>query len=91
MTDALINDKPQFVRLFAENGLSIVQYLTYERLEKLYCSVHEGTLLYQLLQRSLEERMGTAAHASSQQHGPAKGGADETARGLDADITLFEV
>uniref|UniRef100_A0A669CWU1 Transient receptor potential cation channel, subfamily M, member 4a n=1 Tax=Oreochromis niloticus TaxID=8128 RepID=A0A669CWU1_ORENI len=56
MTDALINDKPQFVRLFAENGLNIVDYLNYGRLESLYRSVPDGTLLYQLLQHCLEER-----------------------------------
>uniref|UniRef100_A0AAQ5Z4H9 Histidine rich calcium binding protein n=1 Tax=Amphiprion ocellaris TaxID=80972 RepID=A0AAQ5Z4H9_AMPOC len=51
MTDALVNDKPQFVRLFTENGLNILDYLTYGRLESLYRSVADGTLLYQLLQR----------------------------------------
>uniref|UniRef100_A0A3Q3C9S9 Uncharacterized protein n=1 Tax=Haplochromis burtoni TaxID=8153 RepID=A0A3Q3C9S9_HAPBU len=56
MTDALINDKPQFVRLFTENGLNIVDYLTYGKLESLYRSVPDGTLLYQLLQHCLEER-----------------------------------
>uniref|UniRef100_A0A669EHN4 Transient receptor potential cation channel, subfamily M, member 4a n=1 Tax=Oreochromis niloticus TaxID=8128 RepID=A0A669EHN4_ORENI len=62
MTDALINDKPQFVRLFAENGLNIVDYLNYGRLESLYRSVPDGTLLYQLLQHCLEERLGNMIH-----------------------------
>uniref|UniRef100_A0A8C4F8F4 Transient receptor potential cation channel subfamily M member 4 n=1 Tax=Dicentrarchus labrax TaxID=13489 RepID=A0A8C4F8F4_DICLA len=61
MTDALINDKPQFVRLFTENGLNILDYLTYRRLESLYRSVADGTVLFQLLQRRLVERLGTAA------------------------------
>uniref|UniRef100_A0A3B4G9E1 Transient receptor potential cation channel subfamily M member 5-like n=1 Tax=Pundamilia nyererei TaxID=303518 RepID=A0A3B4G9E1_9CICH len=56
MTDALINNKPQFVRLFIENGLNILEYLTYGRLETLYRSVPDGSLLYQLLQRCLAER-----------------------------------
>uniref|UniRef100_A0A8C4F8S4 Transient receptor potential cation channel subfamily M member 4 n=1 Tax=Dicentrarchus labrax TaxID=13489 RepID=A0A8C4F8S4_DICLA len=56
MTDALINDKPQFVRLFTENGLNILDYLTYRRLESLYRSVADGTVLFQLLQRRLVER-----------------------------------
>uniref|UniRef100_A0AAQ5Z2N7 TRPM SLOG domain-containing protein n=1 Tax=Amphiprion ocellaris TaxID=80972 RepID=A0AAQ5Z2N7_AMPOC len=60
MTDALVNDKPQFVRLFTENGLNILDYLTYGRLESLYRSVADGTLLYQLLQRRLVERLGTS-------------------------------
>uniref|UniRef100_A0A3B4VMY7 Transient receptor potential cation channel, subfamily M, member 4b, tandem duplicate 1 n=1 Tax=Seriola dumerili TaxID=41447 RepID=A0A3B4VMY7_SERDU len=58
MTDALINDKPQFVRLFTENGLNILDYLTYGRLESLYHSVADGTLLYHLLKRHLMERVG---------------------------------
>ncbi|XP_019899977.2 transient receptor potential cation channel subfamily M member 4 isoform X2 [Esox lucius] len=61
MTDALINDKPQFVRLFNENGLNIVDYLTYQRLEGLYCSLSDSTLTYALLQRRLSERHGLAA------------------------------
>uniref|UniRef100_A0A8C6NTU8 Transient receptor potential cation channel, subfamily M, member 4 n=1 Tax=Nothobranchius furzeri TaxID=105023 RepID=A0A8C6NTU8_NOTFU len=57
MTDVLINDKPQFVRLFTENGFNIHDYLSYGRLEELYCSVAEGTLLYQLLQRYLVSKV----------------------------------
>lgn len=60
MTDALVNDKPQFVRLFTENGLNILEYLTYGRLEELYCSISEGCLAYTLLQRYLAERLGAA-------------------------------
>uniref|UniRef100_A0A3B3CH69 Uncharacterized protein n=1 Tax=Oryzias melastigma TaxID=30732 RepID=A0A3B3CH69_ORYME len=58
MTNALINDKPQFVRLFTENGFDIRSYLTYRKLEKLYQSVPTGTLLYQLLERRLLMRQG---------------------------------
>uniref|UniRef100_A0A6Q2XD01 Transient receptor potential cation channel, subfamily M, member 4a n=1 Tax=Esox lucius TaxID=8010 RepID=A0A6Q2XD01_ESOLU len=58
MTDALINDKPQFVRLFTENGLNILDYMTYGRLESLYCSVTDSSLAYSLLQRRLGERQG---------------------------------
>ncbi|KAM6965853.1 transient receptor potential cation channel subfamily M member 5-like [Tautogolabrus adspersus] len=56
MTDALINDKPQFVRLFCENGLNILDYLTYRRLESLYRSLSDSSLAYILLQRRLSER-----------------------------------
>lgn len=56
MTDALVNDKPQFVRLFMENGLNILEYLTYGRLEALYHSVPDSTVLYVQLQRRLSER-----------------------------------
>uniref|UniRef100_A0A3B4GAL2 Transient receptor potential cation channel subfamily M member 4-like n=1 Tax=Pundamilia nyererei TaxID=303518 RepID=A0A3B4GAL2_9CICH len=67
MTDALINDKPQFVRLFTENGLNILEYLTYGRLETLYRSVPDGTLLYQLLQQCLAERL-----AIVERHSPSE-------------------
>ncbi|KAK9535884.1 hypothetical protein VZT92_008238 [Zoarces viviparus] len=60
MTDALINNKPQFVRLFCENGLNILDYLTYRRLESLYCSLSDSSLAYILLQRHLSERQGLA-------------------------------
>uniref|UniRef100_A0A8C5G230 Transient receptor potential cation channel subfamily M member 4-like n=1 Tax=Gouania willdenowi TaxID=441366 RepID=A0A8C5G230_GOUWI len=56
MTDALINDKPQFVRLFCENGLNILDYLTYQRLESLYCSLSDTSLAYSLLHKRLTER-----------------------------------
>ncbi|KAM9456871.1 transient receptor potential cation channel subfamily M member 4a isoform 2-T2 [Clarias gariepinus] len=56
MTDALVNDKPQFIRLFTENGLNILEYLTYERLESLYQSLPTSTLTYTLLQTLLMDR-----------------------------------
>ncbi|KAM8722529.1 transient receptor potential cation channel subfamily M member 4a [Acanthopagrus schlegelii] len=62
MTDALINDKPQFVRLFCENGLNILEYLTYHRLENLYHSLSDSSLAYILLQRRLSERQGMAGY-----------------------------
>uniref|UniRef100_A0A4W5QU67 Transient receptor potential cation channel, subfamily M, member 4a n=1 Tax=Hucho hucho TaxID=62062 RepID=A0A4W5QU67_9TELE len=60
MTDALINNKPQFVRLFNENGLNILDYLTYQRLEGLYRSLSNSSLAYTLLQRRLTERQSLA-------------------------------
>ncbi|CAH2318941.1 transient receptor potential cation channel subfamily M member 4 [Pelobates cultripes] len=56
MTDALVNDKPSFVKLFVDNGLNIVDYLTYGQLEELYSSILENTVLCHLLQRKHEER-----------------------------------
>ncbi|RXN12068.1 transient receptor potential cation channel subfamily M member 4-like isoform X1 [Labeo rohita] len=59
MTDALENNKPQFVRLFIDNGLNILSYLTYGRLESLYKSISKtsqaGTLLQHLLEERIEE------------------------------------
>uniref|UniRef100_A0A665UD24 Transient receptor potential cation channel subfamily M member 4-like n=1 Tax=Echeneis naucrates TaxID=173247 RepID=A0A665UD24_ECHNA len=60
MTDALINDKPQFVRLFCENGLNILDYLTNRRLESLYSSLSDSCLAYTLLQKHLAERQALA-------------------------------
>lgn len=93
MTDALINDKPQFVRLFTENGLNILDYLTYGRLESLYRSVADGTVLYQLLQRRLVERLGTAAYAptSNMKESPSKVEAENIQIGPGTEISLFEV
>ncbi|XP_077358167.1 transient receptor potential cation channel subfamily M member 4-like isoform X1 [Festucalex cinctus] len=88
MTDALVNDKPQFVRLFTENGLNILDYLTYGRLESLYRSVADGTLLYQLLQRRLLERLGTPSHL---QEVPSKGAAENIHSGPVKELSLFEV
>lgn len=88
MTDALINDKPQFVRLFAENGLNILDYLTYGRLEILYRSVADGTVLFQLLQRCLVERLGTAAFV---QDSASKVAGENMQSGPVMEISLFEV
>ncbi|XP_035254062.1 transient receptor potential cation channel subfamily M member 4a isoform X2 [Anguilla anguilla] len=65
MTDALVNDKPQFVRLFTENGLNILDYLTYRRLEGLYRSLSDSALAYSLLQRRLSERQGLSGSLPS--------------------------
>lgn len=91
MTDALINDKPQFVRLFTENGLNILDYLTYGRLESLYRSVADGTVLYQLLQRRLVERLGTAAPVAMLSNVQDKVAAENVQSGPAAEISLFEV
>ncbi|XP_041093468.1 transient receptor potential cation channel subfamily M member 4a [Polyodon spathula] len=49
MTDALINNKPEFVRLFVENGLNVFRYLSPVRLEELYSNLPENCLARQLL------------------------------------------
>uniref|UniRef100_A0A3P9JBU9 Histidine rich calcium binding protein n=1 Tax=Oryzias latipes TaxID=8090 RepID=A0A3P9JBU9_ORYLA len=93
MTNALINDKPQFVRLFTENGFNIRSYLTYKKLEKLYQSVPSGTLLYQLLERRLLIRHGITALSPAQDSQP-----DSPNQPKESDqcrpvmkVTLFEV
>ncbi|XP_056397666.1 transient receptor potential cation channel subfamily M member 4-like [Hyla sarda] len=56
MTDALVNNKPSFVKLFVDNGMNIVDYLTYDQLEELYSLVQDNTVLHQLLQRKHDDR-----------------------------------
>ncbi|XP_076852325.1 transient receptor potential cation channel subfamily M member 4-like isoform X2 [Brachyhypopomus gauderio] len=80
MTDALVNDKPQFVRIFTENGLNILQYLTYERLESLYQSLPDNTLVYTLLQTYLSERQ-SPSQSSKPVQGPS----------CSHGVSLFEV
>lgn len=53
--DALVNNKPEFVRLLVDNGADVADFLTYGRLQQLYRSVRPKSLLFDLLQRKLEE------------------------------------
>uniref|UniRef100_A0AAY4C4L6 Transient receptor potential cation channel, subfamily M, member 4a n=1 Tax=Denticeps clupeoides TaxID=299321 RepID=A0AAY4C4L6_9TELE len=68
MTDALVNNKPEFVRLFTENGLNIMDYLSYKRLEDLYCSLSENTLIYSMLQRRLADRQNITSPAKNKKN-----------------------
>ncbi|KAM4535007.1 transient receptor potential cation channel subfamily M member 4-like [Fundulus diaphanus] len=95
MTDALINNKPQFVRLFCGNGLNIPNYLTNERLETLYRSLSDTSLAYILLQRHLNERKSLVGSLPS-----VDGGASGVKKSFQMkvktptslmDITLYEV
>uniref|UniRef100_A0A4W5MK78 Transient receptor potential cation channel, subfamily M, member 5 n=1 Tax=Hucho hucho TaxID=62062 RepID=A0A4W5MK78_9TELE len=56
MMDALVNDKPDFVRLFVDNGVCLGEFLTYGRLQELYCSVSEKSLLHLLLMKKHQEK-----------------------------------
>ncbi|KAM5317908.1 LOW QUALITY PROTEIN: transient receptor potential cation channel subfamily M member 5 [Glossophaga mutica] len=55
MMDALVSDKPEFVRLFVDHGADMADFLTYGRLQQLYRAVPPKSLLFTLLQRKLEE------------------------------------
>ncbi|XP_036284704.1 transient receptor potential cation channel subfamily M member 5 [Pipistrellus kuhlii] len=55
MMDALVSDKPEFVRLFVDHGADVADFLTYGRLQQLYRAVPPKSLLFSLLQRKLEE------------------------------------
>lgn len=88
MMDALINDKPDFVRLFVDNGVNLGEFLTYGRLQELYWSVSEKSLLHNLLLKKYEEKqllLGAArTHCPPVHHPPEQG--DRKPR-----VTLFEV
>ncbi|XP_041918120.1 transient receptor potential cation channel subfamily M member 5 isoform X2 [Alosa sapidissima] len=63
MMDALVNDKPDFVRLFVDNGVNLGEFLTYGRLQELYCSVSEKSLIHFLLLKKLQEKQLILASA----------------------------
>ncbi|NWS97982.1 TRPM5 protein, partial [Mionectes macconnelli] len=67
MMDALVNDKPEFVKLFIDNGANIYEFLTYRRLQRLYCSISQKCLLYELLLKKHEENRLTLAGLTGQQ------------------------
>uniref|UniRef100_A0A663M778 Transient receptor potential cation channel subfamily M member 5 n=1 Tax=Athene cunicularia TaxID=194338 RepID=A0A663M778_ATHCN len=68
MMDALVNDKPEFVKLFIDNGANISEFLTYSRLQRLYCSISQKCLLYELLLKKHEESKLTLSGPTGQQH-----------------------
>ncbi|XP_028917337.1 transient receptor potential cation channel subfamily M member 5 [Ornithorhynchus anatinus] len=73
LMDALVNDKPEFVRLFVDNGADVRDFLTYSRLRDLYRSVSPKTLLFHLLRRKHDEaRRGPGPLGPAAAHpGPA--------------------
>lgn len=88
MMDALINDKPDFVRLFVDSGVNLGEFLTYGRLQELYWSVSEKSLLHNLLLKKYEEKqllLGAARTPGPPGHHPPEQG-DRKPR-----FTLFEV
>ncbi|KAM6459127.1 transient receptor potential cation channel subfamily M member 5 [Liasis olivaceus] len=68
LMDALVNDKPEFVKLFIDNGANIYDFLTYSRLQRLYCNISPKCLLYMLLLKKHEENRLTLAGMSGQPH-----------------------
>ncbi|XP_006861093.1 PREDICTED: transient receptor potential cation channel subfamily M member 5 [Chrysochloris asiatica] len=67
MMDALVNDKPEFVRLFVDNGADVADFLSYDRLQQLYRAAPPKSLLFELLQRKHEEGRLTLAGLGAQQ------------------------
>ncbi|NXI11218.1 TRPM5 protein, partial [Irena cyanogastra] len=72
MMDALVNNKPEFVKLFIDNGANIYEFLTYSRLQRLYCSISQKCLLYELLLKKHEEGKLTLAGITGQQQNEQK-------------------
>uniref|UniRef100_A0A7N5ZZ13 Transient receptor potential cation channel, subfamily M, member 5 n=1 Tax=Anabas testudineus TaxID=64144 RepID=A0A7N5ZZ13_ANATE len=86
MMDALINDKPDFVRLFVDNGVNLGEFLTYGRLQELYWSVSEKSLFHNLLLKKYEEKqilLGAARTPGPPGHHPPEQGKPR--------FTLYEV
>ncbi|XP_044540607.1 transient receptor potential cation channel subfamily M member 5-like, partial [Gracilinanus agilis] len=69
MMDALVNDKPEFVRLFVDNGASVPDFLTLGRLQELYRAVPPKSLLFHLLLAKHEESRPTLAGLGAGQLG----------------------
>uniref|UniRef100_UPI00398E55D5 transient receptor potential cation channel subfamily M member 4a n=1 Tax=Pristiophorus japonicus TaxID=55135 RepID=UPI00398E55D5 len=85
MTAALVNNKPEFVKLFIDNGTNMAEYLSYRRLEELYSSVAENSLLAAFLRRKQAEKRPPPGQAAET---PLDGaGAEGSGRGY----TLCEV
>ncbi|XP_048401025.1 transient receptor potential cation channel subfamily M member 5 isoform X1 [Stegostoma tigrinum] len=68
MMDALVNDKPEFVRLFIDNGMNMYDFLTYGQLQELYRSISRKSLLYELLLKKHEEQRLTITGMNPTSH-----------------------
>ncbi|KAK7801016.1 hypothetical protein U0070_012073 [Myodes glareolus] len=67
LMDALLNDRPEFVRLLVSHGLSLGHFLTPSRLAQLYSAVSPNSLIRSLLDQ--------AAHSGGSRIPPMKDGA----------------
>ncbi|NXK94054.1 TRPM5 protein, partial [Formicarius rufipectus] len=67
MMDALVNDKPEFVKLFIDNGVNILEFLTYSRLQELYRSISQKCLLYELFMKNHNKNKLTLPVLTGQQ------------------------
>ncbi|XP_021571284.1 transient receptor potential cation channel subfamily M member 4 [Carlito syrichta] len=69
LMDALLNDRPEFVRLLISHGLSLGHFLTRSRLAQLYSAAPSSSLIRSLLDQ--------ASHGSGTKAPGPKGGAVE--------------
>ncbi|GAB1292064.1 Transient receptor potential cation channel subfamily M member 4 [Apodemus speciosus] len=68
LMDALLNDRPEFVRLLISHGLSLGHFLTPMRLAQLYSAVSPNSLIRSLLDQ--------ASHAGGSKSPPGNGAAE---------------
>ncbi|XP_055987569.1 transient receptor potential cation channel subfamily M member 5 [Sorex fumeus] len=66
LMDALMGDKPEFVRLFVDHGADVTDFLTYARLQQLYRAAPRNSLAAALLRRKHEEGRLTLAGLGAQ-------------------------
>lgn len=58
MYQAIIQNRIEFVELFLENGFSMKNFVTYRLMLKLYNDIPETSLLFRLLNRMKQKKMG---------------------------------
>lgn len=69
MTAALISNKPEFVKLFLENGVRLKEFVTWDTLLYLYENLEPSCLFHCKLHKVLaEERLACAPSARLQMH-----------------------
>ncbi|XP_035700323.1 transient receptor potential cation channel subfamily M member-like 2 [Branchiostoma floridae] len=64
MYSAILEDKVNFVKLFLENGVSLKDFLTVRRLQRLYSEIPQSGVLFDLLQKRLRERISSSTSKS---------------------------
>lgn len=55
---AILQNRIEFVELFLENGFSMKNFVTYRLMFKLYNDIPESSLLFRLLNRMKQQKMG---------------------------------
>ncbi|XP_063806758.1 transient receptor potential cation channel subfamily M member 2-like [Pseudophryne corroboree] len=55
---SLIDDRPAFVNLFLDHGVSLAEFLTLEKLMELYKNTKQSTLIHSKLERQRSKRTG---------------------------------
>ncbi|XP_066299867.1 transient receptor potential cation channel subfamily M member-like 2 isoform X2 [Branchiostoma lanceolatum] len=72
MYSAILEDKVNFVKLFLENGVSLKDFLTVRRLQRLYSEIPQSGVLFDMLQKRLRERLSPSKTNMSRKPSTAK-------------------